>query len=66
MVKEPKSLGFKTKVKSGEPLNLRRKADAGSSIIRELRRARNSTSAPSPMARARSASARTRRRRSGN
>lgn len=36
LVKEPKSLGFKTKVKAGEPLNLRRKADAGSAIIREL------------------------------
>jgi N-acetyl-anhydromuramyl-L-alanine amidase AmpD len=36
MVKEPRSLGFRTKVKSNEPLNLRRKADAGSAIIREL------------------------------
>lgn len=36
MVKETKSLGFKTKVKSNEPLNLRRKADTGSAIIREL------------------------------
>lgn len=36
MVTQPKSLGFKTKVKAGDTLNLRRGPDAGSAIIRAL------------------------------